>query len=172
MKNISDFEEIFKNKINTLIVLDYNGTIASTEPKINSPLANTTFKRVLENFSRKNYIKIAIITDRQITEFKNEFGISLKEIDIYGFSKNNFQNEDGKTFVKKEEILTDTINNNPSDTIIYIGDDKSLIKKTKDLGGYAIGILPLCDKGEKLVDFSISQNRFEETLINTNNLYL
>lgn len=172
MKNILHFEELFKNKTNILLVLDYNGTIAPTEPKINSPLSNTTFKRVLDNFSRKNYLKIAIITDRSIKEFKNEFGIDLKDIDVYGLLNNNFQNEEGKIYIKKEDIITEIIKNNHSAKFIYAGDDKILIKKIKEFNGHAIGILPLCDKGKKLVDFSISQNKFEESLITINNLYL
>lgn len=171
MKNILHFEELFKNKTNILLVLDYNGTIAPTEPKINSPLSNTTFKRVLENFSRKNYIKIVIITDRSIKEFKNEFGVNFNEINIYGLSDKNFQNEASQLFTKKEDIILDIIDANPSYKIIYAGDDKLLIKKTKKLNGYTIGILPLCAEGEKLVDFSISQNKFEESLITINNLY-
>ncbi len=172
MKNILHFEELFKVKTNILLVLDYNGTIAPTEPKINSPLSNTTFKRVLENFSRKNYVKIAVITDRSIKEFKNEFGIDLKEIDVYGLLDNKFQNETGKVFIKKEDVILNIIENNLSSKLVYIGDDKLLIKKTKELSGNSIGILPLCTTGEKLVDFSISQNKFEESLITINNLYL
>ncbi len=172
MNNISHFEELFKYKTEVLLILDYNGTIAPTEPKLNSPLSNTTFKRVLENFSRKEYVKIAIITDRSIKEFKKEFKIDLKEIDVYGYSDKKFQNEEGKTYTKKEELLEEIVQNNPSFKSIYAGDDKTLIKKTKELNGFAIGIRPLCKKGEKLVDVSISQNRFEESLITINNLYL
>lgn len=172
MKNILQFEELFKNKMNVLLLLDYNGTIAPTEPKINSPLSNTTFKRVLENFSRKSYVKIAIITDRSINEFKNEFGINLEEIDVYGLSGKKFHDEEGKIYTKKQDIIKEIIENNPTYEFIYAGDDKVLIKTAKDLNGNAIGILPLCDKGESLVDFQISQNRFEESLIAINNLYL
>src|SRR5574344_906840 len=172
MKNILHFEELFKVKTNILLVLDYNGTIAPTEPKINSPLSNTIFKRVLENFSRKNYVKLVIITDRTIKEFKNEFRIDLNDIAVYGLLDNKFQSEEGKIFKKKEAIIKEIIENNPSYKFIYAGDDKVLIQKTTESNALAIGILPLCDKGEKLVDFSISQNKFEESLITINNLYL
>ncbi len=172
MKNIADFEKRFKDKANILMVLDYNGTITSIEPKLNSPLSNTKFKRVLENFVRKDYIKIIIITDRQIKEFKNEFGINSEKIDIYGFFDNRFKNESGKEIIKKENIIAEIIAENPENEVIYVGDDKQLIAKIKQLKGYAIGILPLCTKGEKLVDFAISQNKFEESLITANNLYL
>lgn len=172
MKNISDFEKIFKNKTNVSLVLDYNGTIAPTEPTINSPLSNIRFKRILENFSKKSFVKIMIITNRSIKEFKDEFGIDFKEIEVYGAVNKTFQNDEGKVFAKKEDILVDINDNNKSDNVIYIGDDKSLIKKVKAIGGNAIGILPLCDKGTKLVDFPVSQNKFEESLITINNLYL
>lgn len=172
MKKIADFENKFKNKTNIILILDYNGTIAPTEPTRNSPLSNTIFKRVLENFSRKNYLKVAIITDRAIKDFKKEFDLNLTEIDIYGFSKKDFQDSEGRTYTKKEDIISNISDNNTSFDLIYAGDDKAVMKKTKELGGYAIGILPLCDNGAKLADFPISQNKFEESLITINNLYL
>lgn len=172
MKNIEDLEKKFKAKNDILLILDYHGTITSTEPRVNSPLSNTTFKRVLENFARKEYIKIVIITDRTISAFKKEFGISLEEIDIYGVSNDEFQNEKGASFKKEEQIIDDVFAQNKKYNVIYAGDDKTLISKVKELGGNAIGILPLCPKGEKLVDFCVSQNKFEEFLITANNLYL
>ena len=172
MKNIEDLEKKLKTKASISMVLDYNGTVTSTEPKINSPFSNTIFKRVLENFARKDYIKIIVITGRKISDFREEFGISLEEIDIYGYSDNKFHNDDGTSFAKKEAILDEVLAKNPYYDVIYIGDDKSLIGKTKKLEGSSIGILPLCEAGEKLVDFSISQNKFEEFLITANNLYL
>ncbi len=172
MKNIEDLEKKIKIKDNILMILDYNGTITSTEPKINSPFSNTTFKRILENFALKEYIKIAIITDREISEFKEEFGISLQEIEIYGFSGNQFYNESGASFKKEENIIDEIFAQNKEYDIIYAGDDKSLISKVKARKGSAIGILPLCPEGEKLVDFAISQDKFEDFLITTNNLYL
>ncbi len=172
MKNISDFEGIFKNKTNVALILDYNGTVAPTEPTINSPLSNIRFKRILENFSKKTFVKIMIITNRSIKEFKDEFGVDFEEIDVYGVVDKTIQNEEGTTFAKEEDIVANILEENKSYNVIYIGDDKSLIKKVKTLGGNAIGILPLCDKGAKLVDFPISQNKFEESLITINNLYL
>ncbi len=172
MKNISDFEARIKNKTNIFMILDYNGTITSIEPKLNSPLYSTKFKRVLENFVQKDYIKIIIITNRQINEFKKEYGIDPKKIDIYGFANNKFKNESGEKIIKKEDIIKNIISQNDRYEVIYIGDDKKLIAKTKKLKGHAIGILPLCQEGEKLVDFAISQNKFEESLLTAHNLYL
>ncbi len=172
MKNIEDLERRFKRKDNVILIFDYNGTITSIEPKMNSPLANTTFKRVLENFARKEYIKVIIITDRQIDEFKKEFGLGSSAIDIYGFSNNEFCNESGASYAKEENIIADVAAKNSEYEIIYMGDDKTLIAKTKELNGLAVGILPLCKDGEKLVDFSLSQNKFEEFLLTANNLYL
>lgn len=172
MKNIEDLEKKFKNKASILMVLDYDGTVAPTEPRINSAFANAIFKRILENFARKSYIKIMVITSREVNEFKKEFGLSLKEIDIYGYSDNEFRNEQGTSFAKKENIIDEAFAQKPEYDVIYAGDDKTLIAKTKELKGNAIGILPLCKTGGKLVDFSVSQSKFEEFLITTHNLYL
>lgn len=172
MKNIEDLEKKLKNKADILMVLDYDGTIASTEPKINSPFSNTIFKRVLENFARKDYIKIVVITGREISEFKEEFGLSLEEINIYGCSNNKFYNEHGVSYTKKENIIDEAFAQNPEYEVIYIGDDKSLIARTKELKGSAMGIPPLCKEGEELVDFSVPQNKFEDFFIMAHNLYL
>ena len=172
MKNITDFEKMFKYKMNIFIILDYNGTITSVEPKLNSPLSNTRFKRVLENFVNKDYIKITIITDRQIHEFKNEFGLDSEKIDIYGFDGNGFKTKNNDKNLKKTNIINNVIAENPGYEVVYVGDDKLLIEKIKAFKGYAIGILPLCKEGENLVDFTVSQNKFEESLITAHNLYL
>ncbi len=172
MKNINDFEEKFKKRSNTLLILDYNGKVSSTEPKMNSPLSNTRFKRVMENFARKDSLKVAIITNKEINKFKKEYGFDVNEINIYGLSKGELKNEEGSTFESEEKIIADIVASNPDYEVIYVGDDKILISKTKQLGGSAIGILPLCAKGKKNVDFTVSQNKFEETLITINNLYI
>ena len=173
MKNIEDLGKKFKNKESIMMVLDYDGTVASVEPKINSPFSNpSTFKRVLENFACKDYINIAIITGREVSDFRSEFAISSKVIDVYGYSDNEFYNENGASFAEKECILDEIFAQNPEYEVIYAGDDKALIAKAKKLNGSAIGIPPLCKTGEKLVDFSVSQNAFEEFLITANNLYL
>lgn len=172
MKNIEDLEKKLKNKADILMVLDYNGTITPTEPKINSPFSNTIFKRVLENFARKDYIKIVAITGREISEFKEEFGLSSEEISIYGCSDNKFYDEHGASYAKKENIIDETFAKNPEYDVIYIGDDKLLIARTKELKGNTMGIPPLCKEGEELVDFSVPQSKFEDFLIMAHNLYL
>ncbi len=168
MKTIDDLEKKFKSKTNILMILDYNGVVASTEPKMNA----TFFKRVLENIASKDYIKMTIITGKKIDAFKKEFGLSLQKFDIYGFADTKFYNEHGVAFEKQEDIIDEAFAKNPDFEVIYVGDDKTLIAKTKKLNGSAIGIPPLCEKGKELVDFSISQKKFEEFLTTVNNLYL
>jgi len=173
MKNIDDLEKKFKTRAHIAMVLDYDGTVASVEPKISSPFSSgTIFKRILENFASKSYINVTVITGREISDFRTEFGINSKEIDICGFADNEFYSEYGAPFKKKENIVDEVFGQNPDCEVIYIGDDKLLMAKTKKLGGSAIGIPPLCKEGENLVDFSVSQNSFEEFLLTVNNLYL
>lgn len=180
MKNMEDLEKKFKTKADILLVLDYNGVVASTEPKLSSPFSsNTFFKRILENLARQEYIKIAIITNREIEEFRKEFEINLEEIVVYGCekgksgkSKGKFYNEEGKIFDKEVEIIGEIFTRNPGFGVVYAGDDKQLIAKVKEMNGNAIGIPPLCKVGEKLVDFSVSQNNFEDFLVTVHNLYL
>lgn len=172
MKNIDDLEKKFKSKANILMVLDYDGTVTSTEPRINSPFSNAIFKRVVENFARKDYIKMVMVTNRKISDFRKEFEIESDTIEIYGHLDDKFCNESGVSFAKKEDIMDEVFAQNAEYNIIYAGDDKLLMSKTKEMEGNTVGILPLCKEGEKLVDFSISQNTFEDFLITTHNVYL
>ncbi len=255
MKNFNCLEEKIKNKSNLSIILDYDGVITTITPEMNSSLFNPIFKRILENFAKKDYLKMNIISDKKVCDFKKSFDIKKTNIKIFGiygcevehleehksssddnqcnimnnfytdlkkkckdleriiienkkysvvlhyrlaskttidkskkvfktlFEKYNSENtyqllKRNNTLeilpieIKKDAIIERIFDENPNYEVVYIGDDIELINKTKKIGGFSIGIKPLCEKCRKLVNFSVSQNQLEEFFINTNNLHL
>lgn len=255
MKNLTDIENKIKNKEKMIIILDYDSVIAPIRPECKPPFLNNIFKRILENFGKQDFIEIKILTDKRVQDFKKDFPIDTKYVDIYGvygaeiedsngirqntsskilketaklnkklknaisnYSKItleskkhslilNYRFADKESINKIKDIIKEEIVKLESESdfivldkidrfevisselikentvqaigdlhqsfdVIYIGDDEDAIKRAKQQGLTAIGIRPLREESQKLIDFSITQNQLEEFLINTNNLYL
>ncbi len=84
MKTLNEIQEKIKNKEKLHIILDYNNRITPYIRTSMSYFFSPMFKRIIENFAKKEFIQISLITDKNIKNFKKEFPITTENIDLYG----------------------------------------------------------------------------------------
>ncbi len=84
MKNLKCIEGKIKDKDKLVIIIDYDGIITQFRPETNSIMFNSMFKRILQNFAKKEYIKVKIITDKKISDFKKTSELTSDWIKIFG----------------------------------------------------------------------------------------
>ncbi|MDD3237625.1 MAG: trehalose-phosphatase [Candidatus Gastranaerophilales bacterium] len=84
MNSLDNLQEKIKDKDKLVLVIDYDSDITPLRPELNPPLLNSIFKRILENFAKKEYINIVLITNKKIDEFKKDFAINTENIKLCG----------------------------------------------------------------------------------------
>lgn len=84
MDNLNILTERIKNKEKTLLVFDYDGTLTPIKPRPDLAKLNPALRDALENIAKLNFLKICIVTGREINNFKKVSGLSGKNITIFG----------------------------------------------------------------------------------------
>jgi len=140
MNTVTNIQDSIKNKEKIHFIFDYDGLITPYMRTSASLFFSPMFKRVIENFAKKEFINVSLLTNKRIKTFKKECSISSENISIYGnFGAekeiNSIQSynldEEYKKFIKK---LTSKIRKEiPNPKIIMENEDWSIILYTKNL---------------------------------------
>lgn len=73
-----------KNKEKTLLIFDYDGTLVPIQPSPDLAKISPLLCDALENLSKLSFLKIAIVTGREISDFKKVSGLNTKNMIIFG----------------------------------------------------------------------------------------
>lgn len=84
MNNLNILIIRIKNKEKTLLIFDYDGTLAKIKPRPNLAKINPALRRALENLSKWDFLKISIVTGREISDFKKVSGLNTSNMIIFG----------------------------------------------------------------------------------------
>ncbi len=166
MKTLKEIQEKIKNKEKLHIILDYNNRITPYIRTSMSYFFSPMFKRIIENFAKKEYIQVSLITDKNIKNFKKEFPISTENIDLYGVVGAEKETQENKETIFDDKLKKELkkLYNQLSKTFI---DNKKLIIEYED---WAIFIH---DKGlskedikpiKKEINEQIKKSKFNEEL--------
>ncbi len=157
MKTLKDIQKFIQAKVKLYIFVDYENVIKKyfTEEEFNSRDI-----RILKNFLNAKFIKLYIISNKNYED--KIFKKLQKEV-----SDLSFMNSDSEDFIKICDDIEKT------NLLLYIGNNSKIIKQMKKINDETI-VITIDDKDEviKNKDFNVSKRRFEEILIETNNLYL
>lgn len=110
MENINSLIERIQRKKKTLLMFDYDGTLVPIQDKPDMAFMNPILCSALENLSKLNYLKIAVVTGRSIKDLRKLSGLNTPDIYVFGIHGGEIQIQ-GKTInsAHNKKIL-DTIN--------------------------------------------------------------
>jgi trehalose 6-phosphate phosphatase len=91
MNNLNSLKDRIKNKKNTLLIFDYDGTLTPIVDNPSLAKLTTEVKKALENLSKLDFIKIGIVTGRSIADFKILSSIDTSNIIIFGMHGGEFE---------------------------------------------------------------------------------
>ena len=149
IKNLQELQDCIRLKDKLHIIIDEE-VIKSLNSSYSEDLFSPVFKRIFENFAKKEKIVLTVLLNKKIKGFsKSEMKFVLK-------SK-----------FKPEEIIEDTEYKK-----VYIGFEKAYLKLFKKAEITSVGIGVTDEKLRKLYKILITKERFETFLTETNNLYL
>lgn len=156
MKNLEDIQYNIKEKEKMHIIMDYEGVISSLNSSYSTDLYSPIYKRIFENFAKKEFINFTVLIDKKDKKFKPK--------SIY--KNSNLQYEDIKEFKENlEKILED------DHEAVYFGAEKEIVKFFKKNKLFLIGIDPE-EKMKKSYTLWLSKDSFIKFLTETNNVYL
>jgi len=156
MKNLQDIQYNMKEKEKTHIIMDYEGVISVLNSSYSSELFSPIYKRIFENFAKKEYVNFTILINKKDKKFKPK--------SIY--KNTNLEYADITEF--KETL--DTILESEYD-FVYFGNDKEIVKFFKKNKLFSVGIEPE-EKMKKNYSTWLSKDTFIKFLTETNNVYL
>ena len=70
MKNLQDIQYNMKEKEKTHIIMDYEGVISVLNSSYSSELFSPIYKRIFENFAKKEYVNFTILINKKDKKFK------------------------------------------------------------------------------------------------------
>ncbi len=156
MNNLQDIQYNIKEKEKMHIIMDYDGVISSLNSSYSSDLFNPLYKRIFENFAKKDFITFTVLIDKKDKRFRPK--------SIY--KNSNIQYADIEDFKTTLESLTDSAYD-----VVYFGNDKDIVSFFKKNKLFSIGIDP-DEKKKKKYTMWLSKDSFIKFLTETNNVYL
>ena len=156
MKKLKYIQQHIKNEQELCILIDYNDIIKEFEESYEPDLLSPRYIRILQNFSKCDFIDIYILADKD-TPKKSIKKLSNKLEDI--------------TFIENINIFMDKIksNQNKNCLLLYLGNQHDICEFIKNKAGISIAIKTT----EKTpADILLSRQKFEEILLETNNICL
>ncbi|MDD3766502.1 MAG: hypothetical protein PHF89_04850 [Eubacteriales bacterium] len=158
MKNIQDVQNFIGNKSHVCLLFDYEGVLSSYSHTFSADSFNPMMKRVLENYAKKEYIKVVILLPEKNKKI-------LKKLKM---------NADNLEFCPMQELDIPSLYNNMNEKmrLVYFGNNLSVATKIKEAGGTVVCIESISEEVKALMNFSVTKGRLEEFIMHTNNLYL
>lgn len=156
MNNLQDIQYNIKEKEKMHIIMDYNGVISALNSSYSTDLFNPLYKRIFENFAKKEFINFTVLIDKKDKRFRPK--------SIY--KNTNLQFADIEEFKSTLETLPDSGYDS-----VYIGNDKDIVSFFKKNKLFSIGIDP-DEKKKKKYTMWLSKDSFIKFLTETNNVYL
>ena len=156
MKNLQDIQYNIKEKEKMHIIMDYEDVITSLNSSYSTELFSPIYKRIFENFAKKEFVIFTILINKKDKKFKPK--------SIY--KNTNLEYADIKEFEENLESLLQG-EHEP----VYIGNDKKIISFFKKNKLILIGIDPE-EKMKKKYTIWLSKDSFIKFLTETNNVYL
>ncbi len=156
MKTLQDIQHNIQEKEKIHIIIDFDGVISVLNSSYSTELFSPIYKRIFENFAKREFINFTILIDKKDKRFRPK--------SIY--KNTNLQYEDINTF---KQDLNSLIENEFQP--IYIGSDKDIVKFFKKNKFFSIGIEP-DEKIKKTYTLWLSKDSFVKFLTETNNVYL
>lgn len=156
MKNLEDIQYNIKEKEKMHIIMDYEGVISILNSSYSTDLFSPIYKRIFENFAKKDFVNFTVLIDKKDKRFKPK--------SIY--KNTNLLYADIKEFKESLEEIIQT-----EFEPLYIGLDKDIVKYFKKNKLFSIGIEP-DEKMKKSYTLWLSKDSFIKFLTETNNVYL
>lgn len=156
MNSLQDIQYNIQEKEKMHIIMDYEDVISMLNGSYNNELFNPLYKRIFENFAKKEFIDFTILIDKKDKKFKPK--------SIY--KNTNLNYIDIKEFKETLETLVES-----EFEPLYIGNDKDIVKFFKKNKMFLIGIEPE-EKMKKSYTLWLSKDSFIKFLTETNNIYL
>ena len=156
MKNLEDIQYNIKEKEKMHIIMDYEGVISILNSSYSTDLFSPIYKRIFENFAKKDFVNFTVLIDKKDKRFKPK--------SIY--KNTNLLYADIKEFKEKlDELLQSDFEP------LYLGLDKDIVKFFKKNKLFSIGVEP-DEKMKKSYTLWLSKDSFIKFLTETNNVYL
>ena len=113
MKNITDIQDLIKNKDKLCIFADYNHIVDTLSPLHFSDARISQSFRIIENLSSLPFVDINVISKAKTTQKEiNKLSLRLKNIKFLKYEKNSFINQ-----INTIEQKT---------TLLYIGNNEDI----------------------------------------------
>lgn len=159
MKNITDIQDLIKNKNQLCIFVDYNHITDTFAPFYFSDARISQTLRIVENLASLQFVNINVINKFKTPQKEiNKLSSKLKNVKFLKYEKNSFISQcatiDSKT------------------VLLYIGNNEDIINMDKFKNGYTILITSSKNHSCKTVDITIGVQEFIDILTEINNLYL
>lgn len=155
MKKLKHIQQQIKNEQELCILIDYNDIIKKFEESYEPDLLSPRYIRILQNFSKCEFIDMYILTDKDAPKCIKKLSNKLEDI----------------TFIENINIFMDKIksNQNKNCLLLYLGNQHDICEFIKNKTGISIAIKTT----EKTpADILLSRQKFEEILLETNNICL
>lgn len=158
MKSIQDVQYRVKYKAPLCLIFDYEGVLSSYAKTFSAESFNPMIKRVLENYAKKDYIKVVILIKEEDKKILKKLKMSAKNLE----------------FEAPENLEMEVLYKNMDEKmrLVYFGEEPSVIKKMKQNEGTIVCVDSRGKDCNKKADFFVTQGQLEEFIIQTNNLYL
>lgn len=156
MYTLDDIQYNIKEKEKMHIIMDYDGVISSLNSSYSTELYNPLYKRIFENFAKKEFIVFTVLINKKDKKFKPKSiykNTALEYADIAEFK------EVADSLLENEYVP------------IYFGNDKDLVKFFKKNKLFSVGI-GVDEKSKKSYSVNLSKDAFIKFLTETNNVYL
>ena len=147
MKNLEDIQYNIKEKEKMHIIMDYEGVISILNSSYSTDLFSPIYKRIFENFAKKDFVNFTVLIDKKDKRFKPK--------SIY--KNTNLLYADIKEFKESLEEIIQT-----EFEPLYIGLDKDIVKYFKKNKLFSIGIEP----DEKMKKSYMFQEKSQQSKLN------
>ena len=156
MNSLQDIQYNIREKEKMHIIMDYEDVISGLNSSYSTELFSPIYKRIFENFAKKDFVDFTILIDKKDKKFRPK--------SIY--KNTNLQYADIEEFKTTMESLLES-DHEP----VYIGNDKDIVMFFKKNNLFSIGIDP-DEKKKKKYTIWLSKDTFIKFLTETNNIYL
>ena len=166
MKALEEFREKIINKEKIHLIIDYNNRISPYIRTSTSYFFSPTFKRIIENLAKKEFITVSILTDQNIKNFKSEFPVSTDNIDLYGVLGAEVEIQNNKE-IKADNSIKKELKKIYNNLVKEFSENKKLILEYQDWS-IVINIKGLSKEDlkpiKKAVKSIITQSKFQENI--------
>lgn len=156
MNSLQDIQYNIKEREKMHIIVDYDGVVSILNSSYGTELFSPIYKRIFENFAKKEFITFTILINKKDKRFKPKA--------IY--KNTNLQYADIEEFKSQMDALPQS-----EFEPLYIGADKDIVKFFKQNKMFLIGVEPE-EKAKKSYTLWLSKDSFIKFLTETNNIYL